>query len=197
MTIPFISALHVYPVKSLHGTDTGQAVVEPWGLAGDRRWMLVDAAARTVVTQREQPSLTRVLARLAPEGTPGVVLTVPGREPLHVAPPAGPPETVRLFAEKVDAVPAGEAADALLSEWLGTPVRLVHLDEPGERRLLGPEFALPGATVSFADEAPLLLTASSSLDALNCLVAAGDRAAEGPLPMSRFRPSVVVDGTEP
>ena len=197
MTVPIISSLHVYPVKSLRGTDTEQAVVEPWGLAGDRRWMLVDAAAGTAVTQREQPSLTRVEARLAPAGTSGVVLRVPGRAPLHVpAPPPGPLETVRLFSDKVEVLPAGSAADELLSAWLGAAVRLVHLDEPAVRRPVDPDYALPGETVSLADAYPLLLTATASLDALNSLIAAGDRAEEGPLPMNRFRPSVVVDGTE-
>ncbi len=43
MTTPTVSALHVYPVKSMRATGTRSAVVEPWGLAGDRRWMLVDA----------------------------------------------------------------------------------------------------------------------------------------------------------
>ncbi len=48
-----------------------------------------------------------------------------------------------------------------------------------------------------ADGYPLLLTTVSSLDALNSLIAQGDHAAEGPLPMNRFRPNVVVAGTRP
>ncbi|MEV0478373.1 MOSC domain-containing protein, partial [Streptomyces prunicolor] len=40
-----------------------------------------------------------------------------------------------------------------------------------------------------------LLTSEASLDALNPLIAQGDHAAEGPLPMNRFRPNVVVAGT--
>ena len=52
MTTPTVSALHVYPVKSMRATSTRSAVVEPWGLAGDRRWMLVDA-----VRSRPSPSV--------------------------------------------------------------------------------------------------------------------------------------------
>ncbi|GAP51255.1 MOSC domain-containing protein, partial [Streptomyces azureus] len=59
-----------------------------------------------------------------------------------------------------------------------------------------PEYARPGETVSFADGFPLLLTTTASLDALNALIAQGDHADEGPLPMNRFRPSVVVAGTD-
>ncbi|SHL49818.1 MOSC domain-containing protein [Actinacidiphila paucisporea] len=196
MTTPRLSALNIYPVKSLRAVGTQEAVVEPWGLAEDRRWMLVDAGTDSAVTQREQPRLT-LLAAL-PVGGGGLRLTAPGQPPLTVVPPAsGPLRTVRLFAGKVDVLPAGDEADAWFSGYLGTPVRLVHLDDPGVRRPIDPRYALPGETVSLADGYPLLVTTTASLDALNALIAAGDRAQEGPLPMSRFRPNVVVDGTDP
>ncbi len=41
----------------------------------------------------------------------------------------------------------------------------------------------------------MLLTSATSLDALNSLIAQGDHADEGPLPMDRFRPNVVVSGS--
>jgi len=31
-----------YPIKSCRRNELQQAEVEPWGLAGDRRWMVVD-----------------------------------------------------------------------------------------------------------------------------------------------------------
>ncbi len=199
MTTARVSALHVYPVKSLRATGVREAAVEPWGLAGDRRWMLVDAGTGKVVTQREQPRLALVSAVYAPGGPAlggGLRLSAPGRETLDVAVPSpGSLETVLLFGKKIDLLPAGAAADRWLSAWLDAPVRLMHLDEPAVRRPIEPDFALPGETVSLADGYPLLVTATGSLDALNALIAAGDRAHEGPLPMDRFRPNVVVDGT--
>ncbi|PWU59414.1 MOSC domain-containing protein, partial [Micromonospora globispora] len=48
-----------------------------------------------------------------------------------------------------------------------------------------------GDQVSFADEYPLLLTSRTSLDALNGWLA---EAGEPPVPMTRFRPNLVVDG---
>jgi uncharacterized protein len=125
------------------------------------------------------------------------VLSAPGREPLTVAVPGpAPTVTVEIWQDKVEAVPADAAAHAWFSDYLGVPVRLVHLDDPATRRPVDPEFARPGETVSFADGYPLLLTTLGSLDALNSLIAHGDHPEEGPLPMSRFRPNVVVDGTE-
>jgi uncharacterized protein YcbX len=78
---------------------------------------------------------------------------------------------------------------------VGEPVRLVYLDDPTRRRP-NQRFALPSDRVSFADGYPLLLATTASLARLNDWIAEGPRADEGPLPMTRFRPNVVVDDTE-
>jgi len=72
-------------------------------------------------------------------------------------------------------------------------VRLVYLDDP-TRRAVNPEFGSDGDVVSFADGYPLLLTSTASLGELcSWLTQDGDQ----PVPMSRFRPSVVVAGSGP
>jgi len=190
-----LRSIHVHPVKAFRGVSPREAVVEPWGLAGDRRWTLIDDGGK-VVTQREQPRLALAAAEPLPGG--GIRLSAPGREPLEVAVPE-PAATVpvNVFGTTVAAVPASGTAHAWCSGHLGAGVRLVHMDDPASRRPLDPAYARPGETVSFADGYPLLVTTVASLDALNGLMARGDHAAEGPLPMNRFRPSVVVEGTEP
>jgi uncharacterized protein YcbX len=191
-----VSALHLYPVKSLLGRSPDEAVVEPWGLAGDRRWMLVDARTQKAVTQRENPRLALLSAE--PVGGGGVRVHAPVREPLDVAvPPPGPLETVGLFANKIEALPVGGAADRWFGDFLDAPIRLMHMDDPAVRRPVDPQYARPGDRVSFADGFPLLVTTTASLAALNELIALGDRPEEGPLPMNRFRPNVVIDGTAP
>jgi uncharacterized protein YcbX len=190
-----LHSIHVHPVKAVRGLAPREAAVEPWGLAGDRRWVLIDDGGR-VVTQRQQPRLALAAAELLPDG--GVRLSAPGMEPLTVPVPR-PSDTVpvEIFRDKVDAVPAeDEAAHAWCSAYLGIGVRLAYMDDPATRRPVDPEYARPGETVSFADGFPLLLTTTASLDALNALIAQGDHADEGPLPMNRFRPSVVVAGTD-
>jgi uncharacterized protein YcbX len=192
-----VSALHFYPVKSLRGISAPEAVVEPWGLAGDRRWMLVDAVSMKAVTQREQPRLALLAAE--PVGGGGLRLTGPGQKPFEVAVPRADPaalETVRHFSHKFEVVPAGTEADAWFSRYLGTPVLVMYMDDPAVRRPVDPEFSQPGDMVNLADGFPLLVTTTASLAALNALIAAGSRPHEGPLPMDRFRPNVVVDGTE-
>lgn len=191
---PVLSSLHVHPVKALGGFAPAQAAVEPWGLAGDRRWMIADRDGKAV-TQRQRPVLAPACAEPLPGG--GVRVSAPGRTSLDVPvpDPAGGTVVVDVFGTKVDAVPAGPEPDAWFSDHLGAEVRLVHMDDPARRRPLAPDHARAGETVSFADGFPLLVTTTASLDALNALVAAGDHAGEGPLPMERFRPSAVVDGT--
>ncbi|MFF0013767.1 MOSC domain-containing protein [Streptomyces sp. NPDC005374] len=188
-------SIHVHPVKALRSLALREADVEPWGLAGDRRWVLVDDGGK-VVTQRQQPRLALAAAELMPGG--GVVLSAPGMDPLAVEVPE-PVETVTLdlFGEKIEGVPAADAsAHSWCSDYLGITARLVHMDAPETRRPVDPEYALPGETVSFADGYPLLLASTASLDALNSLISEGRHAADGPLPMNRFRPNVVVDGAD-
>ncbi|MFR0354504.1 MOSC domain-containing protein [Streptomyces sediminimaris] len=190
-----LQSIHIHPVKAFRGFAPREAAVEPWGLAGDRRWTLIDDGGK-VVTQRQQPRLALAAAELLPGG--GVRLSAPGTASLTVPVPR-PAGTVPVdvFGDKVEGVPAeAAAAHAWCSDYLGTGVRLVHMDDPATRRPVDPAYARPGETVSFADGYPLLLTTSASLDALNSLIAGGARPAEGPLPMNRFRPNVVVRGTE-
>ena len=202
MPKPLHAALHtlgVHPVKSMAGCTPGSAVVEPWGLAGDRRWALVDRTGK-VVTQRQRPGLALVRAEPLPGG--GIRLSGPGPGPvdIEVPEPHGAVLVVAdIFGTKVESVPAGPASwevDRRLSAYLGEEVRLVHLDDPATRRPVDPLFARPGETVSFADGFPLLVTTTASLDALNTLIAHGDHPDEGPLPMDRFRPNLVVSGTD-
>ncbi|MFF9147648.1 MOSC domain-containing protein [Streptomyces sp. NPDC014861] len=195
MSDPVLRSVHVHPVKSLRALDRAEAEVEPWGLAHDRRWAVVDARG-TVMTQRRHPRLA--LATAEPLADGGLRLTGPGREPLVVAvPEPSATLTADIFDKPVETVPAGEAAAAWFSAFLEADARLVHLDAPEHRRPVDPAYALPGETVSLADGYPLLVASAASLDALNGLIARGDHAAEGPLPMSRFRPNLVVGGTEP
>ncbi|MFJ8145816.1 MOSC domain-containing protein [Streptomyces sp. NPDC096048] len=190
-----LQSIHVHPVKAFRSLALQEAVVEPWGLTGDRRWMLIDDGGK-VVTQRQQPRLALAAAELLPGG--GVRLSAPGRDPLTVpVPRAVGTVVVQIFRDKVEALPAdGEAVHAWCSAFLGADVRLVYLDDPATRRPVDPRYALAGETVSFADGFPLLLAGTASLDALNSLIAEGEHADEGPLPMNRFRPNVVVSGTD-
>ena len=63
-----VTQLRIYPVKSLGGADVERALVEPWGLEGDRRWALVDEAGEKV-TAREVRALLGLRAEQLDEET--------------------------------------------------------------------------------------------------------------------------------
>lgn len=198
-----------YPVKSCRGERLAEAQVEPWGLAGDRRWMIIDGDGE-VVTAREHHRLVLVTPSIGTLSTDalstdalstdpeaGVIrLATPGLPELEV--PVPDAATARLVPVKVSrsalvAALACDEAGQWLSKVTGEEVRLVYLDDP-TRRPTNPAHSQPGDVVSFADGYPLLLTSEESLAQLNDWIAAGPLAAEGPLPMKRFRPSVTVAG---
>jgi uncharacterized protein YcbX len=188
---PAVSAIYRYPVKSCRGERLAGAAVEPWGLAGDRRWMLVDADG-SPVTAREHPGLVLVTPR--PDGDV-LHLTRPAGADLTVHVPRGDELVpVNVWGTDLAAAPASTESGEWFSEVTGVPVRLVYLDDPSRRRP-NPAYSRDGDRVSFADGYPVLLTSEGSLATLNELIAAGPRADEGPMQMRRFRPGVVVTGT--
>jgi hypothetical protein len=94
---------------------------------------------------------------------------------------------VELFGACYTGVDQGDAVAGWLSAVLGTPSRLVRVP-PGHQRVTDGE--TPG-TSGYADSCPVLLTSLSALDLLTERIA--EHGGE-PVPMSRFRPNVVVSG---
>ncbi|ANH37452.1 MOSC domain protein [Nocardioides dokdonensis FR1436] len=188
-----LASIHRFPLKSARGEELDRAVVEPWGLAGDRRWMLVDPEG-SALTARE----LHALLLLEPDLTAtGLRVRAPGRPPLEVATPDPAQQVpVRLWHSELTAAAAGRGSDDWFSDVLGRPVRLVHLDDP-TRRPTSPDFGESDDRVSLADGYPLLVATEASLAALNDVVLERSQGAHAPLPMTRFRPNVVVSGTEP
>ena len=67
----------------------------------------------------------------------------------------------------MQAVDQGEESAQWLSDWLGTPVRLVHIAD-GFQRKLNPEYAInTDDHTGFADGYPILIISEASLQDLN------------------------------
>ena len=205
-----LASLHSYPVKGCHRLDHDEAWVEPWGLAGDRRWLIADWDG-TAVTQREVARLGQIRAIPTADG---LLLRATGADDCPVPrPDPGELMEVAVHRSRIPATPAGScrppagaaersprssgrgralSPDEWLTALLDRKVRLVWLDDP-TRRPTNPQYSTPADRVSFADGYPLLLTNAASLDALNDWLAESG-SPEWPLPMNRFRPNVVVSG---
>ena len=182
-----VAEIRIYPVKGLRGRAVAEALVEPWGLAGDRSYMVVDAAGR-FLTQRELPRMAVLDAAPRPGG---LDLSGPGLGQLAVDEPGpdAPAGDVTVWRDSVAARDAGPEAAAWLSGALGRPCRLVHMADPAAARPVDPGHAEPGDRVSFADGFPMLVTNAASLADLNARLAA-------PVPMDRFRTNIAVVGAD-
>ena len=180
-----LSHINLFPVKSCAPLTPAEGHVEWRGLRGDRRWMIVDAEGR-FLTARKHPRLVLINAQV--EGA-NLRLNAPRMPELELQPaPSGAGLKVRVWRDDVLGRAATDSADAWISRYLGFPARLVYMDEQTERAV-DANYARPGDIVSFADGFPLLLISQASLDLLNSKLAS-------PLPMLRFRPNLVVNGTD-
>jgi len=192
-----ITQLNIYPVKSLGGIALEAAELTAEGLAWDRRWMVVDDVGR-FVTQRQLPAMACIRVHLEADA---LVLSHPEAVPLRVPLAVGalPRIPVYVWEDRCEALDEGaEARDWLgdvLGDWRGSGLRLVRF-APEQRRAVEPHYLAPGerAHTGFADGYPLLVVSEGSLDEVNRRLAAKGL---DPVPMSRFRPSLVVDHATP
>jgi uncharacterized protein YcbX len=187
-----LASIHVYPVKSCAPVTCDSALVHKRGLAGDRRWMIVDEHDR-FLTGRQQPRLT--LIRATHVGDDGALhLSAPGMTDLLVEAPRGESRIVSaVWGARVTPLLAGASAHEWISTFLGAPCRLVHMDaeciRPMKAKYDG-KYGNDDDEVSLADGFPVLLISQAALDQLNLKLAS-------PVPMLRFRPNLVVAGTLP
>ncbi|MDP3815924.1 MOSC domain-containing protein [Pseudomonas sp.] len=184
-----LSGLYRYPLKSAAGESLQETALDALGVLGDRRWMVVDAESGRFLTQRLLAQMTQLRARW--QGAERLLLSAPGMPDLLVAVP-GPQAALRgvtIWRDSLQVPDAGEAAALWLSQWLGRACRLVQVPESRARQV-DTGYAEPGEKVAFADGFPLLLIGQASLDDLSARVGR-------PLQMLRFRPNLVVAGSEP
>ncbi|MCJ9674647.1 MOSC N-terminal beta barrel domain-containing protein, partial [Neorhizobium sp. SHOUNA12B] len=185
-----ISELNVYPLKSGRGIALDEAEITAAGIPGDREMMVVDPTGM-FINQRELQPLARL--EVYPEAG-SVRFAMEGKGEIRVArPPTERRMETVVWKSSVNAALADDAANAVLSGWLGRDIRLVFFDQQA-RRVASPEWAGDNSPVTFADGYQVLVTTTGSLAALNADMAARG---EGSVGMERFRPNIVLDHNEP
>lgn len=193
-----ISGINIYPVKSLKGIALDESRVEKRGLRYDRRWMLTDRKGM-FFTQREVPKMAAVSVAVNSNG-----LKVAAEGFGEVMIPHEPDSAARQMVTIWDSLVEGLAYRGVLNEWfsdvLSKDCQLVLMPEETERHV-NRKFDTGKDIVSFADGYPLLLIGEGSLEELNQRVLESktdeEREFHKPYPMNRFRPNLVVQGSDP
>lgn len=194
--MPTLSQLVLYPIKSCAALPVAEARVTVCGLSAagvhDREWMLVTPQGQ-FLTQREFPRMATVVPRVEDAE---LVVAAPGMPALRLplAPAGAAALCVRIWDDLVEADDCGDAAAAWFERVLGAPCRLVRC-KPDRSRPTSVKWTrgVPAAA-RFADAYPLLLIGEAALEDINARLRAAGRAA---LPMDRFRPNLVVAGSDP
>ncbi|CAN5337679.1 MOSC N-terminal beta barrel domain-containing protein [soil metagenome] len=196
--MPTLTELHLYPIKSCGGIALREATLTAAGLMSqhvrDRQWMVVDARGN-FLTQREFPNLALVIPRLQAKT---LEVTAPGMPSLET--PLELPDSerarciqVQVWEDSVTAFDCGETCAGWFSAVVGTPCRLVRFHPSAKRFASAKWTAGREVPALFSDGFPMLIISAASLADLNTKLLAQGRAA---LPMNRFRPSVVIGGTD-
>jgi uncharacterized protein YcbX len=190
-----VAELWRYPVKSMQGERLNAAEAGERGLAGDRRWAVVDADSGKVVSAK-RPKLWLTMLECAAS---------------YVAEPApdGEPPAVRITLPDGREVTTDDPdRDGLLSEALGRSVTMsssapdgatyelraldaAGLEAPEPERITESQVGMFSPPGSFFDTSTLHVVPTSSLETL----AAAHP--DGQWDRRRFRPNVLVDVDDP
>lgn len=179
-----VTAITVYPVKSMQGVSLEHAEIAQTGFQHDRLWMLIDDWGY-FLTQRQHPALALIHVAVSNDA---LAISIPGQSTFLVpVTTRGPVLDATVWGSRCRVIDQGSAASRRIASFLGRSCRLVCM-EPGFRREISPSYrAKSDGPIGFPDSMPFLLTSSASLTELNARL-------PRPVLMNRFRPNIVIDG---
>ncbi len=176
-----LSQINVFPVKSAGGFSVDSWPLDEFGLQFDRRWAVIDSSGVTL-TQRDYAAMALVRTSVRDEA---LRLEAPGMPLLRLplGSNGGSRLPVRIWKDVCEAERSGPEADTWWSAYLGEPCHMIRMPDETMR-------PAGAGRVAFADAYPFLILSEASVAELN-------RRLERPVPMNRFRPTLVVSGVEP
>jgi len=182
-SMPTVSSLHIYPVKSLGGIALNSVAVTDRGFQYDRRWMLIDNNHR-FLSQRELPVMTLLQTELVEQS---FRIYKPGEKENNIEIPLSQESGELLVAEiwgnTCEVTHVSTIADKWFSKQLDTACRLVYM--PDNSRLAIDEKYYSGGITSLSDGFPILMVSQASLALLN-------QKSGWTLEMARFRPNLII-----
>ncbi len=178
-----ITALYIYPVKSLAGIELQESSLSEFGLDNDRRWLIVDKNG-LFMSQRTTPKMATIQTALKQNN---LILSHQGQEiKVPQATSTNKSMPVTVWNDSLNAQLLSDEVDEWLSEILAQTCHLVYMPSSAKRQI-DEDFAKQDQFVSFADAFPILLVSQASLDDLN-------QKLEAAVTINRFRPNIVIDG---
>ena len=182
-----IQSITIYPIKSLGPVHLQEAWVEPSGLRGDRRYMLVNANHQ-FITQRTRPELTRFGLEAIEGGFLVNDRQTQTQKFLSHEAALGPLIPVTIWEDEVLAAEVLDEWSAWFSDRLGEPCFLVLQDAAHIRSIQEKYQTIGSAQSSFADSLPILLCSEASFTAVADVIGKDIN----PL---RFRANVIISGS--
>lgn len=171
-----VSALTCYPIKGCTGVPVDHAEVTMTGLPDDRLFAIVEPNGETL-WQGEVPRMATIQAKH--DGTT-LILSAPNTNDLTVEVITDPAHSIDVDVEKWPGtgIDQGDDVAKWLGDFLNRPVRLVREPDRATR-------------ARHPDLTALLITSDASLDSLNTRI---QRRGDAAVPMTRFRPNIVITG---
>lgn len=162
-----VAGLFRYPLKSGRRVELFEAEIVETGIVGDREYMVIEPDG-TLVSQREVNELA----------------LLESQEVIAACEATGDLVPAKVFSWNGLGEDQGDTVATILSRRLGRDVRVVRFPR-NHRRATG----RGGGSTMYADGYPLLVASTRSLAEVNSWL-------DEPVPMERFRPSIVLDGLD-
>lgn len=200
-----VTALNVFPVKSCRAVNSNEITIDEYGVAGDRRFMLVDGGGR-FISQRKCPKLATITAKLtnSEDGNQLLHLSHPDVKDFILKPVyTGARMEAGLWNNQVGVVDQGDQVASWFSAILGPGYDHVRLTCSAEKyggykqqvnenhipqMLKG---KLPSTNIGLTDGAPVSLVSTESLADLNSQLQpiTGES-----IDLNRFRMNIEISG---
>lgn len=187
MSVFSVSELWIYPIKSCKGIQLVENNIVETGFQYDRRFMVVDEE-NNFLTQRQLHKMALITCEIHGEN---LEISAPDYPTISLPlnPLKGRSLQATVWSDTCESIEIGEKYNEWFTSFLGLKSKLVYMLETSNR-LVDPNYNTTNAITSFSDGFPFLLISQASLDDLNSKL-------EEKKSMTRFRPNIVVVGTEP
>ena len=176
-----LTAIYLYPIKSLAGISLNNTKIFNTGLEFDRNWMIIDEEKK-FVTQRTHPILGAIIPTI--EGSKIQLTHNNSRVEYDINQTQPTTFSTKVWNDSVDVSPVSNEVDAWLSNIIKEKCTLVKIN--GKRANSNNN----ELSLTLTDQHPLLIIGSASLK--DASVKTGDD-----LDIRRFRPNFVIETETP